>query len=145
NPEPMIGDHITFTVTVHNAGPNNFENISISENIESGFSLVNVEASHGSYSPVSGIWSIDLLADGETAILALVVEVLGTGIYTNIASITESSPIDSDPENNWWEVTVHPLCLFVYNEFSPNYDGINDHFIITCIENYPDNDLKVFN
>ncbi|PZD78088.1 gliding motility-associated C-terminal domain-containing protein [Mesonia sp. K7] len=33
----------------------------------------------------------------------------------------------------------------IYNEFSPNGDGINDTFIIEGIENYPNNKLEVYN
>jgi heat shock protein beta len=36
-------------------------------------------------------------------------------------------------------------CLVVYNEFSPNGDGVNDYFIINCIENYRNNRLQIFN
>ncbi|OYQ36363.1 hypothetical protein CHU92_09705, partial [Flavobacterium cyanobacteriorum] len=40
-----------------------------------------------------------------------------------------------------------PICpceVKVYNLFSPNGDGINDHFEIECIENYPNNTLEVY-
>src|SRR5690606_18839711 len=36
---PIIGERITFTVTVSNLGPNDFENLVISEQIASGFSF----------------------------------------------------------------------------------------------------------
>jgi gliding motility-associated-like protein len=32
-----------------------------------------------------------------------------------------------------------------YNLVTPNQDGLNDHFIIDCIEDYPTNTVKVFN
>ena len=36
-------------------------------------------------------------------------------------------------------------CLMVFNEFSPNGDNVNDVFIISCIENYPNNKLEIYN
>ncbi|MDC0008100.1 gliding motility-associated C-terminal domain-containing protein [bacterium] len=36
-------------------------------------------------------------------------------------------------------------CLTAYSEFSPNGDGIHDIFLITCVEEYPNNYLQVFN
>jgi gliding motility-associated-like protein len=43
-------------------------------------------------------------------------------------------------------ITVLQLdCLISYNEFSPNDDGINDTFVIECIENYPNNKLEIYN
>ncbi|WP_348713867.1 Ig-like domain-containing protein, partial [Tenacibaculum sp. 190524A05c] len=42
-------------------------------------------------------------------------------------------------------VFVEDECLTVYNEFSPNADGVNDFLRINCIENYPNNTLEIFN
>jgi|GEM_PF-6509184 len=36
-------------------------------------------------------------------------------------------------------------CLTVFNEFTPNGDGINDYFKIKCIELYPNNAIEVYN
>ena len=33
----------------------------------------------------------------------------------------------------------------VFNEFSPNGDGMNDVFTIRCIEQYPNNKVQIFN
>jgi len=40
---------------------------------------------------------------------------------------------------------VLPACVAIYNEFSPNGDGVNDTFVIECIDNFPNNTLKVYN
>ena len=36
-------------------------------------------------------------------------------------------------------------CIVVHNTVTPNGDGFNDHLIIDCIENYPENKVEIFN
>lgn len=43
------------------------------------------------------------------------------------------------------QVTVNEEGLLFYTGFSPNDDGINDVFIIKNIENYPDNNVLIYN
>jgi gliding motility-associated-like protein len=44
---------------------------------------------------------------------------------------------------------VHPEiiedCLVFYNVITPNGDGVNDKWIIDCIENFPENNVIIFN
>ncbi|MEM6965221.1 MAG: gliding motility-associated C-terminal domain-containing protein [Bacteroidota bacterium] len=44
-------------------------------------------------------------------------------------------------------VFLYVLCddLIIYNGFSPNNDGVNEVFYIEGVENYPDNELQIFN
>ena len=144
-PEPMVGENVVFTISVTNLGPNDFNNVEVSEQIPSGYNLIDFSTTMGTYTPSTGVWSIDILPAEETAILTITAEVLGTGDYMNTAIITVSDPLDSDTLNNVSGVSTEPLCLFVYNEFSPNDDGINDTFVISCIENFPNNAIKIFN
>ena len=45
------------------------------------------------------------------------------------------------------KVFVSVLCskLTIYNGFSPNGDGLNDYFTIEGIEEFPDNNLEIYN
>lgn len=36
-------------------------------------------------------------------------------------------------------------CIVIYNVITPNGDGLNDTWIIDCIENFPDNTVQIFN
>ncbi|WP_299106785.1 gliding motility-associated C-terminal domain-containing protein [uncultured Tenacibaculum sp.] len=100
---------------------------------------------------------------------------INKGVYSNSAMAVGDSPSGTDDvtvisdagtdENG--DVIINPLtvdgpdagsdprddptilalnyCLTVFNEFSPNQDGVNDFFKIECIENYPNNTVEIFN
>ena len=145
NPTPMIDENVTFTITVTNNGLSQFTDVVVSEPLPSGYQYVSSNVSLGSYSSVTWMWTIPALNPGQSARLTVIAKVLGTGDYMNTATIETSTPIDSDITNNTASIKAEPLCLTVYNEFSPNNDGNNDLFRIDCIENYPNNTLNVYN
>ncbi|WP_173969262.1 Ig-like domain-containing protein, partial [Flavobacterium bizetiae] len=145
NPTPNFGEQITFTVTVNNVGEGNFINTIVSELLPSGFDLISASTTAGTYDLTTQLWTIPTLNAGQSVVLTIVAEVLPSGNYTNVATVEISTPLDVDTSNNSASVTVVPVCLTVYNEFTPNNDGANDLFRIDCIESYPNNELKVYN
>jgi len=146
NPTPLIGDDVTFTITVNNVGTGNIYNLTVNESMPGGYWLKSVSPASGTFfDQQSGIWTIPLLNAGQSVVLEITVTVLPTGDYTNTVTIVTSDPEDSDVGNNGATASTTPLCLIVYNEFSPNNDGNNETFRIDCIENYPDNKFEVYN
>jgi gliding motility-associated-like protein len=145
NPTPNFGDEVVFTITVNNVGQGTIINTLVSDLIPSGYTLVSSSTSAGVYDPLTGFWTIPTLNAGESETLQIRVIVLPTGNYLNVATIEISTPLDVDPTNNTASAFVEPICLTVYNEFTPNSDGANDLFRIDCIESYPGNELKVYN
>ncbi|CAH8295812.1 hypothetical protein MFUCSW5_450259 [Mariniflexile fucanivorans] len=73
--------------------------------------------------------------------------VVATGIAPNGDDVIDTSDNGDDFDGNSNDdPTVTQLgCLITFNEFSPNDDGVNETFVIGCIENYPNNKLEVYN
>ncbi|OWU90625.1 hypothetical protein APR43_11630 [Flavobacterium sp. NLM] len=145
NPTPNFGDNVTFTITVNNVGEGSFINTLVSDLLPTGYNLVSSNTSTGTFNPATGLWTIPTLPAGQSVTLTIVAEVLSSGNYLNVATIENSTPLDVDATNNSASASVEPICLTVYNEFTPNNDGANDLFRIDCIETFPNNELKVFN
>lgn len=144
NANPFIGDQIVFTIVVTNDGQDQFTNVVVDEVIQSGFTYVSHHATNGTYNLLTGEWTIPLLSANEQAVLTITVTVNPTGNYHNVATIT-SGVDDDDTDNNGSEVIVEPGCFSVYNEMSPNGDGVNDYFYIDCIEQYASSLVTIYN
>ncbi|NAS32510.1 DUF11 domain-containing protein [Flavobacteriaceae bacterium R38] len=145
NPNPNIGDQVIFTITASNSGSIGATNISIDEALPGGYQFVSSTASLGTYDELNGEWIIPSLASQATATLNITVTVLETNDYLNIVSLSFLDQIDLNTDNDSAQATVEPTCLIIYNEFSPNGDGVNDFFQIDCISRFPNNKLEVYN
>ncbi|MEZ4793208.1 MAG: gliding motility-associated C-terminal domain-containing protein, partial [Gelidibacter sp.] len=146
NTSPLVGDQVTFAITITNEGLVTATNIIVDEVLPSGYNYVSSLATEGIYSETNGTWTVAQLGPGEIEILEITVEVLGFGDYLNTASIGVSDGgVDVNTTNDSDDASVDPLCLTIYNEFSPNEDGVNEVFMIDCIERYPNNKLEVYN
>nr|WP_299382800.1 gliding motility-associated C-terminal domain-containing protein [Allomuricauda sp.] len=145
NSTPNIGDQVVFTITVGNQGSVEATNIGIEEILPSGYHLISAQASEGVYDEDAGFWEIDRLASLGTANLLLTVEILDINDYLNTASLAYVDQLDTNNTNDVDQAEVSPSCLTVYNEFSPNGDGVNEFFKIDCISRYPNNVLQVYN
>ena len=144
--QPLIGDEVTFTITVSNEGFVTATGVVVEDILPSGYTFVEAIATAGTYSDNDGEWVVGQLNPGQVEILQITVEVLGFGDYLNTALISDfAGGIDNNPNNNTSSVGVEPICLTIYNEFSPNGDGVNEFFVIDCIETFPNNKLEVYN
>lgn len=146
----IVGDEVVFTITLSNLSMNRVLGIQISEVIASGFQYISDQASIGTYNRDDGIWEIFEIAPLAIHTLEITVEVLENGDYDNTANLLESFPNDGDMSNNEATITINvgkPTngdCGFLFSQFSPNGDGINDFLKINCIEQFPGNTLEIF-
>ncbi|MEA9412771.1 PKD domain-containing protein [Flavobacterium sp. PL02] len=101
NPTPVIGSQVTFKVVVTNNGPQNDTGVQITDLLPDGYTYNSFTVSTGTYNPVTGLWVIGNLIDGESETLQITGTVNATGNYINIAEVTASDLPDpnSTPNN----------------------------------------------
>ena len=107
NAVPNLGTDVTFTVTVHNAGPNAASGVVIDDLLPAGLNYVSSSASQGSYDDGAGIWTVGALATNADATLQITASVTLPGDLTNTATVAASDQHDPNPANNSAGVTVN--------------------------------------
>ncbi|MFM8529093.1 MAG: hypothetical protein ACKOD2_05335, partial [Ilumatobacteraceae bacterium] len=113
NPTPNVGDTITFTIAVHNFGPDAGTLVQVQDLLPVGLSYVSHTPTQGTYNPTSGVWTIGNLDAGDAVeldIVALVLPPSPPGIpqpATNTATVT-GREYDPDTSNNTDTATETP-------------------------------------
>ncbi len=157
---PVVNDRIRFVISVTNESADaSVSNIQVLDLLnpesETGFEFVQhtyIQGTfpQGAYDPDTGIWNIDNLDPGETVQLSIVAFVRREGEFTNSARII-SPAADADTSNNEDSVLVVVNALteadpgFIFNQFSPNGDGVNDFLRIRDIGTFENTSIQIFN
>lgn len=97
---PEVGDMITFEIRVDNEGPTEATGVQVTDLIPSGYDFVNYSSSIGTYNPITGLWDIDFIEIGNTAVLLVDVIVMDNGDYMNCAEVTAANELDVDSTPN---------------------------------------------
>ena len=106
NPQAVIGQEVTFTITLNNLSVIEVADIQVGDLLEAGFQFVESAASTGAYDPQTGIWTVELMAAQSVATLEITATVQPAGEYTNTAELLASVPFDGNPDNDASTVTV---------------------------------------
>ncbi len=93
NATANVGENVTFTITVSNAGPSTATGVTVTDQLPSGFAFVN---SNGAYNDGTGIWTIGSIASGASVSLDITATVLASGTYVNLAEVTTANEDDAD-------------------------------------------------
>ena len=131
NSTPVVGDTITFTLQVDNAGPNDVTGVSLQDSVPDGFGNIANISNGGTRSGSVITWSGISVAAGGSVTRTFTVDVQGGGSsYLNTAEITASglADLDSTPNNgvtsedDYAELNVPPplVDLEITAEGSPN-------------------------
>jgi gliding motility-associated-like protein len=149
----LIGEQLTFIITLTNNDQARILDIVVSEVLDSAFSYDMHDTTMGVYDPSTGEWSIPEMTTSDIeATLTITVTATTAGTYTNTATLLSSFPADNtitDNNSDTIPVTINrspcedpgTLC----NIFSPDGDGVNDVLVFVDPEgDYSDNKLEIF-
>jgi large repetitive protein len=99
NPTPGVGDTVTYTLTISNAGPDGATGIVLSDLLPAGVSFVGATPSQGTYNSGTGDWTVGAIANAASATLAIQAQVTSTAAVNNVATITDLDQRDPTPAN----------------------------------------------
>ena len=131
----LIGDTVTFTITVTNLTDKVTEVAKVGDLLENGFEYVSQSASNGTYDEVTGEWDIENLPALGTATLDIVVTLVEGDSYTNTAQLLESTPVDDNASNDVSEpvvietTIVEGVDLVIEKRAIPNTVLIGDNVV----------------
>jgi uncharacterized repeat protein (TIGR01451 family) len=95
--------NVVFTLTAHNAGPNDATGVTVTDKLPAGLKFVSAT---GTYDAATGVWTVGSLANGATATLNIIAQVtVSNGKVTNIVVINETN-YDQNNTNNQGNTTV---------------------------------------
>ncbi len=103
SPDPVtVGEELTYTLTIHNAGPAAADDVSVSDTLPAGVTFGTANASQGTCTELLGALACDLgsLASGGDATVTITVTPTAAGTLQNTASVSSTTP-DPIGEDNF--------------------------------------------
>lgn len=97
---PNVGQPVTFTLTLNNAGPSPATNVVVADTLPNGLVLTDSNPSTGTFSNATSRWTIPVLAPGIPATLTLTTTVTSSGSFTNVAEVVAADQFDTDSTPN---------------------------------------------
>ena len=94
------GETVIWTITVTNNGPDTAVNTRVTDKLPAGLVYV-THSGEGNYDPVSGLWIVGDLANGESKQLAIsTIANISNKTIVNVANVTSDTPGDRKNDTN---------------------------------------------
>ncbi len=155
---PSVGSEVTFTLEVHNDGPDEATGVIVSDILPDGFEFL--ASNHPlAFSAATGLWNVGAIAGGESQSLEIRGTVTATAPFANRAQVVAADQFDSDstPDNGFengeddtTSVTITPASADLslaktIDDATPNV-GDEVVFTLTARNDGPDtaNDVAIF-
>lgn len=107
---PIVGDNVTFALTVTNSGPDQATGVVVTDTLPTGLTYVsNTAPSQGSYNSGTGVWTVGTLASGASATMEITASVnadTATQTLTNVLNRTATDQPDGNPNNDMAQASV---------------------------------------
>ncbi|WP_299770172.1 gliding motility-associated C-terminal domain-containing protein [uncultured Dokdonia sp.] len=148
------GDRIDYTFTVTNTGNTPLFDVTILDllvDVEGGPINLAIGEVDSSTFTASYILTNEDVANGSVENTATVSGLTADGAIVSDTSDdpTDSTNVDPNNDNEPDDPTIIILDvsqdLEIFNEISPNGDGVNDTFVIEGLQNFPNNVLRIYN
>ncbi|WP_298501802.1 hypothetical protein [uncultured Methanobrevibacter sp.] len=142
NTKPNFNDLVKWTITVSNNGPDDATGVVVKDLLPNSLVWTN-DNGLGKYNHFSGIWEIGEIIKGGTKTLEIIARVNGTGLFTNVVTVT-GNEFDHNKSNNRDDKTINVSksadlsVIKLANESVVNYHQIVKWTVIAS-NNGPDN------
>lgn len=99
----LVGDHVAFTVTLSNTGPDRMSSAFVYDRLPLELEYLSHTANNGSFDPGSGTWKVTQLEPGGAAVLEITTRIRDGSAGGEIvcqATVESHTDNDPDPANN---------------------------------------------
>lgn len=119
----LIGDYVTWIVSVENKGPGNAKNVKVFNQLPDGLKYIKHTVTQGTFNPKTGMWDIGEILNGSEVYLYITTLAVSVGEKINKANLT----CDSVNLNNetYEEEEIDVFNFPDENPVKPQADSIN--------------------
>jgi uncharacterized repeat protein (TIGR01451 family) len=109
NPNPSVGQNVTFRIQATNSGPGLASGVVVQYKLPTGYAFVSKNPFQGTYDETTGVWTAGNISSGTPFTLDVVGTALASGNYTATATRTASAPTDPNAANDSATRTLVPI------------------------------------